>query len=362
MATICLNMIVKDEARVIDRCLRSVRPWVDCWMIVDTGSNDDTPNRVRAAMAGIPGELVERPWRNFGHNRTEALELARHRADYLLFIDADEQLSADAGAAWPALMDKPAYSIEARFGEMAYDRVALVSTGLDWHWRGVLHEYLDAGTVVEQPRIPGFRIEVTPDGARSRDPRKYERDAALLEAALRLEPDNARYVFYLAQSYRDGGEPKKARDTYQRRAEMGGWEEEAWYALFQVARLSESLKMPAEVVVNDHLRAFEARPQRAETLTWLASYCRSRQQWQQAYLFAVDAAARPRSTDRLFVDLPVYQWRALDELALAAFYTGRMRQASECWSRLLASPDLPDGERRRIEANIAYCINVGPHS
>ena len=35
---ICLNMIVKNEAPVIERCLASVRPWVDYWVIVDTGS------------------------------------------------------------------------------------------------------------------------------------------------------------------------------------------------------------------------------------------------------------------------------------------------------------------------------------
>lgn len=347
-------MIVKDEARVIERCLRSVRPWVDSWLIVDTGSSDDTPSRVRAAMRGIPGELVQRPWRDFGYNRTEALQLARERADYLLFIDADEQLSAAPGIAWPEVMDKPAYSIEARFGGLSYDRVALVSALFDWRWRGVLHEYLDAGIQVEQPRLPGFRIDVTPDGARSSDPRKYEKDAALLEAALQVEPDNTRYAFYLAQSYRDCGQPDKACEAYRRRAAMGGWDEEAWYAQYQVARLSEVLEKPAPVVLHEYLRAFEARPQRAETLTALAHYCRSRQQWQQAYLFASDAAGRPRSVDRLFVDLTVYQWRALDELALAAFYTGRLVQAEACWRQLLANPDLPASERARIEVNIGF--------
>ena len=77
---------------VIRRCLASVRPWIDAWAIVDTGSTDGTQDLVREALAGIPGELFERPWVDFGHNRSEAIALAERRSDYLLFLDADEEL------------------------------------------------------------------------------------------------------------------------------------------------------------------------------------------------------------------------------------------------------------------------------
>jgi glycosyltransferase involved in cell wall biosynthesis len=70
-------MIVKDEAHVIERCLRSVLPFVDWWVVADTGSSDGTQDLVRSTLAALPGELVERPWVDFGHNRQEVLELAR---------------------------------------------------------------------------------------------------------------------------------------------------------------------------------------------------------------------------------------------------------------------------------------------
>src|SRR5574340_542399 len=91
--TICLNMIVKNESKVIERCLASVKPIIDTWVIVDTGSTDGTQAIVREFLKDIPGELHERPWVNFGHNRNEALELARGKADYLLLIDADDKLA-----------------------------------------------------------------------------------------------------------------------------------------------------------------------------------------------------------------------------------------------------------------------------
>ena len=74
---LCLNMIVKNEAHVIRRCLDSVRPHITHWVIVDTGSTDGTQALIRDHFRDIPGALHERPWRDFGHNRTEALELAR---------------------------------------------------------------------------------------------------------------------------------------------------------------------------------------------------------------------------------------------------------------------------------------------
>src|SRR5262249_2592099 len=157
------------------------------WVIVDTGSSDATMDIVRDTMRDVPGELHQRPWHNFGHNRTEALDLARDKGDYLLFIDADETLAAGPGARWPT-MHEPAYSLEARYAELSYDRVSVVSTKLPWKWVGVLHEYLEAGRPVTQPRIPGFWIDVRPEGARSRDPQKFAKDAAVLEEAVAKEP------------------------------------------------------------------------------------------------------------------------------------------------------------------------------
>jgi glycosyltransferase involved in cell wall biosynthesis len=85
-------MIVKNEAHVIRRCLDAVRPFIDNWIIVDTGSTDGTQAIIREHLEDIPGELFERPWQNFGHNRSEALALARAKADYIFVIDADNQL------------------------------------------------------------------------------------------------------------------------------------------------------------------------------------------------------------------------------------------------------------------------------
>ena len=353
--SICLNMIVRDEAHVIERCLASVKPYIDRWVIVDTGSVDDTPARIASALAGVPGTLHHRPWRNFGHNRGEALELARGQADYLLFIDADDALGADPGASWP-LLSGPAHNLEMRDRELSYDRLNLVSTALPWRWEGVLHEHLESNLPATQPRVPGFWITRNSDGARSADPQKYAKDAAVLEAALLSEPHNTRYRFYLAQSYKDAGQLAAALTNYQLRATAGGWDEEVWYSLYECARTSERLGLAYEVVVAAYLKAHQARPQRAEALTALATYLRGLQEWHNGYMFAQVAAHTPVPPDRLFVDVTAYQWRAQDELALAGFYTGRQTEAAQLWNALLDGPHLPATERARVEANLGFAV------
>lgn len=141
MPRICLNMIVKNEAPVIERCLASVKPWIDHWVIVDTGSSDGTQARIREFMKDVPGELHERPWRDFAFNRNQALDLARAKGDLVLFIDADETLAVPEGFVWPAL-PADGYQLQCNSNGWNYFRNSLVATRLPWRWEGVLHEYL----------------------------------------------------------------------------------------------------------------------------------------------------------------------------------------------------------------------------
>ncbi len=100
-----LCMIVKDEEHVIGRCLDSVRPFISRWTIVDTGSRDGTQEKIRELLMDVPGELHERPWVDFAHNRSEALALAAPHSDYLLIMDADDILEAARDFVMPQLTD-----------------------------------------------------------------------------------------------------------------------------------------------------------------------------------------------------------------------------------------------------------------
>ncbi len=353
MKRICLNMIVKNEAPVIARCLTSVKPWIDSWVIVDTGSSDGTQAIVEEAMSGTPGVLHERPWRDFAHNRNEALELARRHGDYLLFIDADEVLETEPGFGWPQL-HLGGYQLRCKLGDWSYNRNALVATHQPWRWEGVLHEYLTQDGEHAWDLLPGASIVVSRDGARARDANTYLRDIEVLERAVRDEPLNARYRFYLAQSYRDAGRFEEGLRSYRERAAMGGWEEERWFSLYQAAALLETTGAPRKEVVDAYLCAWEARPQRAEPLYQLARYHRLRNEFALAWLFAGQAVLIPRPADILFLDDSVYAWRSLDELAVSAYYAGAVEQGRAALRKLLDERLFPAEERQRIEGNRQY--------
>ena len=354
---VCLSMIVKDEAHVIERCLRSVIPFIDCWCIVDTSSKDGTQDLIQSVMRGIPGELHERPWKDFGHNRSEAMELASPLADYLFFIDADEVLVFDQGFKKPTLIAN-AYMLTMVLGTHEYGRVCLVSTRLKWRSVGVLHEYLEADRAYEREQLVGVNVVALNDGGRSQGVSlvdKYRRDAEVLEKALVAEPDNARCeYFYLAQSYRDSDQFGPALGAYQRRAAMGGWEEEVWYSLLEVARLSERTGAVAPSVVECYLSAYQYRPVRAEPLVELARLHRLRGEYALAHLYAERACQIPRPDDTLFLDTGAYAWKARDEWAIACYWTGRYDDTKRACEALLSSSALPESERERITQNLKF--------
>jgi len=354
--TICLNMIVKNEARVIRRCLDSVKPFIHTWVIVDTGSADGTQEVIRSCLQAMPGELHERPWVDFGYNRSEALALARGKADYILIIDADEVMLPEEGFSIPNLTGD-AYQIRHLAGESrtTFWLTQLVRGDMPFRYKGVLHEAIDCELPHRTGRIHGVVTKGFFDSARNVDPiAKYRSDASVLEQALEKEPDNRRYVFYLAQSYRDSRMLREAMETYEKRASMGGWEEEIYYSLYQAAAIRERMGQKLGPVIDTYLRAHQARPRRAEPLCELARHLRQQGQMHAAWLFADQARKIPRPDDILFLDEGVYAWRAMDEYAVCSYYVGRAAEALDIATRLLSMEELPGQERVRIEGNCKF--------
>lgn len=237
-----LCMIVRDEQDVISRCLESVRPFISSWCIVDTGSVDDTPAIVERLLSDIPGDLHHREWRDFGTNRTETIDLASGTADYLLLLDADDELvELDT-----TLLERRSYNLRVEDGGDGYTQPRLIDAATPWRYVGVTHEYLTSPLCP----IPGDTetrgvLRHHCDG--SRRPRKFEEDATLLEQSLAASPDDPRTVFYLANTYRDLGRLGEATDLYWQRARMGGWQAEALAAAEQAIRLQSGNLTPVGV-------------------------------------------------------------------------------------------------------------------
>ena len=366
---VCLNMIVKNEAEVIRRCLDSVRPVIDRWVIVDTGSTDGTQDIIREHLRDLPGDLHERPWRDFAHNRSEALELARGKGDYTLIIDADDTLEIAPGVGLPALT-VDSYMLRINDTAIVYQRPQLVRSALPWRYEGVLHEYLTCDEAAPPDQLHGIEMRRNHDGARRKDPETYRRDAAVLEAALLTEKNPfllARYRFYLAQSYRDCRQLAKSLGHYLARAELGFWQEEVFISLYCAAQLKEQLGHPDRDVIDAYLRASDAQPTRVEALHRASRFCRQKARYEEGYRIAKRGLAMPLQPDALFVEPVVYQTGLLDEFSLNAYWSGHYRDCLDASLKILATPELLTADRRRVLENARFASerlprdpNLGP--
>ncbi|MBS0648531.1 MAG: glycosyltransferase [Verrucomicrobia bacterium] len=355
-------MIVKNETHVIERCLASVKPLIDYWVIVDTGSTDRTQEIIKEFMKDIPGELHERPWVDFAHNRNEALNLAKGKADYLLFIDADDVFKIDANFKMPPL-DKDFYLINTLYSTVTYLRNQLVKSNLEWKWIGPVHEVLvcfpwsyNAAT------LEGVNMVIMGGGDRSRDPKKFLKDAKVLEAALKKEPDHARWVFYLAYSYRDAGMLERAIQTFEKRVSMGGWYEEVFWSLYQIACIQENLQMPEEVVTKSYQRAFNYLPTRAEPLYRLSNYYRRKENYFLGYLMAKHGLEiKPPTQALLFIEYDTYNYQLLLEYSICAYWIGRYEESIKACVKLL-SLELSPEVRECVQKNLNFALQKVPMS
>ena len=350
--SVCLTMIVRDEAHIVAEALDATAPYIDYWVVVDTGSTDGTQDLIAGHMQrlGIPGELHQRPWRDFGHNRSEALTLAQGKADYIWMMDADDTV---IGVPPFRGLTADCYAMRIRVGSVRLWRRQLFRDGVPWYYKGVLHEYAHCDEPFTDAHLSeDFQIHSRRLGARGKDPDKWAKDAAVLLTHVNAHPDDERSVFFLAQSYYHALDFENGLTWYARRAEMGGWEEEVFYSLLQAGRCLAELGAPAAQVEDAYARAWAYLPTRAEPLYELAYRLRISGRYDMGYLFARQAAAVPVPVaNRMFVDTVVYTWRALDEQAVCASWIGRQRESFVLFRQLLAIDGIEEHDRTRFAAN-----------
>jgi len=327
MARVCLNMIVKNESAIIERCLSSVVGFVDCFVIADTGSTDDTKEKITAFFEarGIPGEIVDLPFENFEQARNGAIEAAEASLfafDYLLFIDADMELVVSD----PSLKEKLSHNCylakQRNVGGLVYDNARIVKAFVGARYIGVTHEYLNS--TGEIARLPEQMIYFRDYEVGSNRKDKSERDIRLLKADLAKNPENGRSHFYLAQTYFEAENFGKARHHYQKRQKLGGFDEEVWFA--QMCEALCDLNLGDEDAFEIKIkRAFQARPTRAEPLCYLARFYQAKGLNDLAAMVCDEGMSIPIPNDILFVDTNVYE-RSFKEIFSIVGYYARDRK------------------------------------
>jgi len=352
--TICLNMIVKNESKIIERCLASCIDIIDTWCIVDTGSTDGTQEIIKKYLKDKPGVLHERPWVNFGHNRNEALALARTWGDWTFLTDADMVLVNNGFKKEELDIATDVYDLRQDNHGTVYNNMRLLNNRCEWKCIGVTHEYYDCvGGVKSRGLVTSLVFNDISDGGSKGD--KFERDIRLLTQGLIDEPENHRYMFYLAQSYRDTQKMDEAIHWYEQRVLAGGWDEEVWFAQYMVAWCKAARGDSFEDVHDSAMTAWRLRPWRTESMWLIGIEARKKQMWQHAYQYLKVCATTPYPQhDVLFIAKAAYSIPAIDEYSIAAFYAGQPFESEKACEKLLSDPELPEQEVPRIKKNLWF--------
>jgi tetratricopeptide (TPR) repeat protein len=189
-----LSMIVRDEATRIEACLRSVQGFVDEMVVVDTGSTDDTI----AIAEGFGATVPTIPWPgDFAPARNQALTWVR--GDWVLVLDADEQLRPEAWEPLQQLMAQPDLLLinllrqELGAAQSPYSNVSrLFRRHPGIRWSRAYHSMVDDSVAELLQREPHWRIADCPEPALLHDGYRPEllaqgNKAARLRAAMEAE-------------------------------------------------------------------------------------------------------------------------------------------------------------------------------
>lgn len=466
-------MIVKNESRIITRCLTAAKPILDFISICDTGSTDNTIDLIHqwGKQNNIPTTVHQVPFKDFGYNRTLSFQLAEKtyvEATYFILLDADMVLEINPKFNKKLLkFDK--ITLDQYNTSIRYANVRLIKKGFPWECVGVTHEYWDAPDMtVSSGHLDSLVIDDREDGGCKSD--KYERDERLLRAGI-ADPNTkpflrTRYYFYLAETLHNRNKQEEAIEFYRKRIQAEGWIEEIFYSWKKIGecyrrlantvtadlkKKQEQLKTIQEKLVsfvqqpavgptgrptdgptglsNDgptdgptdrpidtltdvtvtrpvgpvtnpidekkieidqmlklevetkdqireltdqeemylaraqhaYLKAWDARPVRAESLYKLTEMWRERGQNRLAYMFASIGKdiAYPKE-DRLFVDYRVYEYLFDFEISIVAFYLdGKKAEGKRILQRLLRKKDkIAPYYRAIIESNAKFYVDV----
>jgi glycosyltransferase involved in cell wall biosynthesis len=361
---LCLTMIVKNESRIIERCLDSVKDIVDCISICDTGSTDNTIEIIEQFMQNnnIPGHVHRHAWKNFGHNRTLSSEAAIKTIEefgfplertYLLLLDADMILEVGDGFNKNELKDDSYLIVQKNFDLSCYN-TRLILASMPWECVGVTHEYWSCKKANRIGKLQTLMIDDHEDGGSKAD--KFERDIKLLTQGLKDEPDNERYMFYLAQSYKCLQQYAEAIRWFKARIQKGGWKEEVWYAKIMIGECYQQMGF-WDHALHWYLEAYQYNPTRAETLQKIAQYYRVNGQNDLAYLFAKQGSLLPFPKDQiLFISHRVYDYLLDEEVSVAAYYTPFKDEGFAAADRLAHKKDIPEDVKERTYKNLLFYV------
>lgn len=336
--TLCLNMIVKNESKIITRLLESVSTIIDCYCICDTGSTDNTIEIIQEffKQKDIPGKIVQKDFVNFQFNRNYALKQVGDMSKYILLLDADMVLNIHPEFDKNQLTHD-SYLVKQGNENFTYYNKRIIRNFPEIYYIGVTHEYINFPNHLSESKLESLEIHDIGDGGSKEN--KFKRDIQLFEEDLKTDPNNPRSLFYLANTYLDIHDYESALKNYQKHASIQTWKEELFYCYYKQGFCYKHLNQ-IDKMIEVWVKAWTKLPTRVESLYEIIHYYRNTSQWHFCKLYYEIAKniTFPKN-DILFVHSDIYNYKLLQEYTIFAYYVGEKDLYKE-FSTLFLEPQI----------------------
>lgn len=351
--SLALVMMVKNENKRILVSLDSVKDIVDKFVIMDTGSEDNTVSIIReyCSKNNIELHLIERTFPHpfhYANARNVVLDFADDKATYLLLLDCNDELRDGKNIrqfinTYQGLSS--AFHIcQEWWNGISLDKyynIRLLKSGRGWRYKGAIHEYItnfeeeDKSKINEMvSKVPGFSLyqDRTLDDDKSF--KRFTRDEEVLEAEYqeniklvqqgKLTKQDNRTVFYYGQTCMCLGKHEKAYRLYRERTELDGFTEEMYHSYYRCGELSRTLNHTWEESLIWYYKAYEYSAKmfdvpRAEPLFRIAEYYKDK--CSEISFMNLKRCCELKYPDNaiLFVDRRIYDYLRWNLMSLVGF-------------------------------------------
>lgn len=219
MPRLSAALIVKNEERFLEGCLRSLVGVIDEVVVVDTGSDDQSKEIARS----LGAHVHEYPWTgDFAAARNESLRLCH--SDWILYIDADERVREGFGSGLNELLaDTAKVGYYVRFhvrpGFSPYRELRIFRNDSLVRFQGVIHENIWPGIRSRQAERGGeigeCGLVLEHLGYEGDQRHKHQRNLPLLLESLEKDPDKVFNWCHLARVYEGLGEEQQAERAWR---------------------------------------------------------------------------------------------------------------------------------------------------
>lgn len=297
-STISVCMIVKNEEKNIEDCLKSVKRIADEIVIVDTGSTDNT----KGIVAQYTDKIYDFEWCD-DFSAARNFSISKATKDFILWIDADDLLENPPMIIKELKEDRDAYNFNIIYGNNTFCHVRLFRNYRGVKFRGMVHEVPDLGSLSLKEKT---NLNIIHKTVKHSTEDRTERNYRILKKDVAAHPNSSRARFYLANTLREMGRLDEALMEYRTYFKIASWKDEIWMAHKYVAQIHMKKKNYRQAI-KTLLTMIEIGDWWAESYYYLGECYFHLGNLQKCINWMSMAAATPMPDSTLFKETRVYQ-------------------------------------------------------